>query len=199
MKLRRSGADIEDVSSPRLRRLPPLALATAVALGAGVATAVTMPPRPGERPADLVPIPGPTGPVEPTGGPGQGADPEANDHGQEVSAVAHDGSLHGCEKGAAVSEVASSKAGDHRQNQAKPHPCEGGATGSRGPGAGHGHAYGHDKVHGSAHDRGEAGSGGKGHGADGDDGSGGDAVGGGNGAGHAGGPGGAGQGPPGDQ
>jgi hypothetical protein len=54
---------------------------------------------------------------------GDPADPEANDHGKEVSALAQDDSLTGADKGAAVSELASggkSKAGEDHGKPEQP-------------------------------------------------------------------------------
>ena len=54
---------------------------------------------------------------------GDPADPEANDHGKEVSALAQDDSLTGADKGAAVSALASggkSKAGEEHGKPEQP-------------------------------------------------------------------------------
>jgi hypothetical protein len=48
----------------------------------------------------------------PTGDPDGAGEPEARNHGAEVSAVAHDDSVHGCEHGRAVSSVASGRPND---------------------------------------------------------------------------------------
>jgi hypothetical protein len=46
-------------------------------------------------------------------------------HGQEVSDFVHETELEGCEKGQAVSDVASANASDHRQNPERDHnPCD---------------------------------------------------------------------------
>jgi hypothetical protein len=57
----------------------------------------------------------------------------AAEHGAEVSEVARDPSLEGCEKGQAVAAVASEKSEEHRQDPAeKQDPC---IQGDEGPGA----------------------------------------------------------------
>jgi hypothetical protein len=66
----------------------------------------------------------------PSGDPGTS---EVGEHGAEVSGAARDRSLHGCDHGRAVSEVASSKAQEHRAGHghgAKPCPEPGGGTGT---------------------------------------------------------------------
>jgi hypothetical protein len=108
-----------------------LSLAAVLILGMGVATAVTLPDQASDRAKDVVgalPIPGPTGSVPPTDPAG-----EANDHGEAVSDVAQDDSVEGCEKGMAVSEVASSKAGDNQPDG--PEPCGTGEDGGEGASA----------------------------------------------------------------
>jgi hypothetical protein len=172
------------------KRAALLSLAATLILGMGVATAVTLPDQASDRAKDVVgalPIPGPTGSVPPTDPAG-----EANDHGEAVSAVAQDDSLEGCEKGMAVSEVASSKAGDNRPDG--PRPCgtgedggegasaqgSGGGSGSGGPGGGGG---------GGSTAGGGSGSGSGGAGGGSGSGGGGSAAGGGSGSG-SGGPGG---------
>jgi hypothetical protein len=118
------------------RRTTLLSLAATLLLGMGVAAAVTFPDQAlDNRVSGDLPIPGPTGstppPTDPAG--------EANDHGEAVSDVAHDDSLHGCEKGMAVSDVASSKADEHRANDPDPDPCDHGQGGGQGAkGVGHG-------------------------------------------------------------
>ena len=102
------------------RRVATLALAAAMTLGAGVATALVLPDRADDRAKDAVadlPVPGPTG--TPPGDPSAGA----SDHGAAVSEVARDDSLSGCEKGQAVAGVASSKAEDRQDDAEKPDPC----------------------------------------------------------------------------
>jgi hypothetical protein len=171
------------------KRVTLLGVAAVLALGMGAAAAVTLPDQASDRAREVVgslPHPQPTGT-----GPPSGVPPEnANDHGEAVSGVAQDDSLEGCEKGAAVSAVASSKAADNRQDDPPgPDPClqgppndPGGAnTGSDGPtGIGGGGAVGGSAVGGG----GGSGSGGPGGGGGG--GSGGSAVGGGGGSGSGG-------------
>lgn len=110
------------------KRTALLGLAATLILGMGVATAVTLPDQASDRAKDVVgalPIPGPTGSVPPTDPAG-----EANDHGEAVSEVAQDDYFEGCEKGMAVSEVASSKAGDNQPDG--PEPCGTGEDGGEG-------------------------------------------------------------------
>jgi hypothetical protein len=144
----------EPAPTTRRKVMPPftrkraalLGLAATLILGMGVATAVTLPDQASDRAKEIVgalPIPGPTGSVPPTDPAG-----EANDHGEAVSGVAQDDSFEGCEKGMAVSEVASSKAGDNQPDG--PEPCgtgedggeavstQGAGAGSGGPGGGGG-------------------------------------------------------------
>jgi hypothetical protein len=106
------------------RRIGGLALAATLVLGGGLAAAATLRPQAGEE--------GWVGATQ------AGQPPEQAAHGQAVAAVAQDETLTGCEKGQAVAAVASSKAGEHRQDQAeKPNPCDGGdgeAEGSGGRG-----------------------------------------------------------------
>ncbi|MGH2711422.1 MAG: hypothetical protein ACRDH9_09500 [Actinomycetota bacterium] len=96
------------------KRLASLALAATLVLGAGIAAALTLPDQASdeakERVADVQP---------PSQGPsndGSSNADEASAHGKAVSAVARDDSTKGCEHGRAVSEAASSKAADNRQN-----------------------------------------------------------------------------------
>lgn len=178
------------------RRVATLALAAAMTLGAGVATALVLPDRADDRAKDAVadlPVPGPTG--TPPGDPSEGA----SDHGAAVSEVARDDSLSGCEKGQAVAGVASSKAEDRQDDAEKPDPCaasddegdvddepgtpagSGGGSGAQGGGGGGGGGAG----------TGGGGSGGGSGGTTGGGGSGGGSgVGGGGGGGGSGGPGG---------
>jgi hypothetical protein len=170
-------------------RLTVLGVAATLALGMGVAAAVTLPDQASDRAHEVVgslPDPQPTGTGPPPGVPPE----DANDHGEAVSSVAQDDSLEGCEKGAAVSGVASSKSADNRQDDPPgPDPClqgppddPGGANrGSDGPtGIGGGGAVGGSAAGGG----GGSGSGGSGGGGGG--GSGGSAVGGGGGSGSGG-------------
>ena len=180
----------------RRNRLTVLGVAATLALGMGVAAAVTLPDQASDRAQEVVgslPHPQPTGTGPPSGVPPA----DANDHGEAVSGVAQDDAFEGCEKGAAVSGVASSKSADNRQDDPPgPDPClqgppndPGGAnTGSDGPtGIGGGGAVGGSAVGGGS------GSGSGGPGGGGGGGSGGSAVGGGGGSG-SGGPGGGGPG-----
>jgi hypothetical protein len=66
----------------------------------------------------------------------------SKNHGSDVSGVAHDPGLTGCEKGAAVSAAASSNAADHRSSDGNGHSCgaNGGNAGASGEGQGHGDA-----------------------------------------------------------
>jgi hypothetical protein len=108
------------------RRAAGLAVAAVVAIG-GVAAAVTLPDREAEPPPEA------TDPAtERRNGLG-GEDPVApSSHGKEVSETAHDDSLEGCEKGQAVSDVASSNS--QGQGERPEDPCvkgdEGGGGGS---------------------------------------------------------------------
>jgi len=87
-------------------------------------------------------------------------------HGEEVSNVARTTPEEGCEKGQAISEVASSFAQDHRKNDPEPIPCEkakaagahshqGGTGGSEGvgPDAGAAHASDSGLNHRGSHGR----------------------------------------------
>jgi hypothetical protein len=181
-------------------RMTLLGVAATLALGMGVAAAVTLPEQASDRAEEVVgslPHPQPTGTGPPSGIPPE----DANDHGEAVSETAQDDSLEGCEKGRAVSGVASSKAADHRQDDPPtPDPClqasderagpgsggggggsevGGGGSGSGGPGGGGGGGGGGSEVGG-----GGSGSGGPGGGGGG--GGGGSEVGGGGGSGSGG-------------
>jgi hypothetical protein len=97
------------------KRAALLGLAATLILGMGVATA--LPDQASDRAKEVVgdlPIPGPTGTP--------GEDPDANDHGQAVSAVAQGDFPEGCEKGMAVADVASGGAVDPAVD-----PCQQGA------------------------------------------------------------------------
>jgi uncharacterized membrane protein YgcG len=128
-----------DVRAMTRRRVTLLGLAAALIIGGGLmAAAVTLPDRASETARQVLgdlPIPGPTGTP---------ADPSANDHGQAVSELARDDSIQGCEKGTAVSDLASSKADEFRQDPGSPvDPCvQGGDDGTtasaRGSGGGGG-------------------------------------------------------------
>jgi uncharacterized membrane protein YgcG len=155
------------------RRTAGLALAAALFLGVGIAAAVTLPDQAPERARTVVP--GESNPPE-------GVLPEASAHGQAVSEVARDPSLTGCEKGMAVSKVASAPAADHRQDGAeRPDPCtqaeretpqagSGGESGSaRGSGSGGGSGGDGSGEGGSA--RGSSSGGGSGGDGSGEDGS----------------------------
>jgi hypothetical protein len=120
---------------PGRRGLRGAALAAALVVGAGVAGAVTLPDRAPDRADQAVTAEqgraeGGVETVEPAGEPA----PQSA-HGQEVADVAHDDSLQGCEKGQAVSDVASSNADGHRgDDPAKADPCARGQSGSGGGG-----------------------------------------------------------------
>jgi hypothetical protein len=67
---------------------------------------------------------------------------DVSDHGNEVSNVARATQEEGCEKGQAISKVASSLAKDHRNVDPEPNPCDkaksaGGHSQQGGSGAGH--------------------------------------------------------------
>jgi hypothetical protein len=69
--------------------------------------------------------------------------PDQTSHGQEVSSVAHSTPEVGCEKGQAISEVASSFAQNHLNGDPEPIPCDkaqaaGGHSHQAGPGSGNG-------------------------------------------------------------
>jgi len=69
--------------------------------------------------------------------------PDQTSHGKEVSNVARSTSEEGCEKGQAISEVASSFAQNHRNGDPEPIPCDkaqaaGGHSSEGGPGSGNG-------------------------------------------------------------
>jgi len=102
-------------TKPR-KRFASLGLAAALVLGAGLAGAITLPEQASEvaeqRIEELQP---PVGPGE--GGQDDVTTQDASDHGKAVSAAAHGDSLQGCEKGKAVSVIASSKAEDNRKNE----------------------------------------------------------------------------------
>jgi hypothetical protein len=92
----------------RRRRLASMPLAAALVLGTGLAWgAGTLPEPASDRAEEAVAAAQERGDAgsEPDGAEGF----EGAAHGEEVSAVAKDDSLQGCEKGRAVSEVASSK------------------------------------------------------------------------------------------
>jgi hypothetical protein len=118
-----------DVRAMTRKRVTLLGLAAALIIGGGLmAAAVTLPDRASETAQQVLgdlPIPGPTGT------PG---DPSSNDHGQAVSELARDDSLQGCEKGMAVSDLASSKADEFRQDPGRPgDPVPGVVTTERRP------------------------------------------------------------------
>jgi hypothetical protein len=100
------------------RRLAGMALAATLVLGAGIAAAITLPPRAADRAREVVPsiVPPETPPPEQL--------PEQASHGQAVSSFAKDSALQGCEKGQAVAAIASAKAAEARNNPAKTvDPC----------------------------------------------------------------------------
>jgi hypothetical protein len=145
------------------RRIAGLALAATLILGAGVATAITLPDRASDRAEEAV--------AEAPGRGGSESEPvpietsEASAHGQEVSELARDDSLPGCEKGQALSDLASSNADGHRNDDPERNdPCamgQGGGSaggGDRGEEAsGHGRTTGQEaraKDHGASSDPG---------------------------------------------
>ncbi len=100
------------------RRLAGVALAATLVLGAGIATAITLPERVAERAKEVVPT------NVPPETPGAQKPPDQASHGEAVRTIARDSSLKGCEKGQAVAAVASAKAADVRNNPAKEiDPC----------------------------------------------------------------------------
>ncbi|HEV3475535.1 MAG TPA: hypothetical protein VG602_09230 [Actinomycetota bacterium] len=120
------------------RRGVALAAAAALALGAGLAAAVTLPDEASER-AEEVQAEKAAG----TNGQDDGPSVQSSTHGDAVSAVAQDDSNRGCEHGRAVSDVASSKSADNRSSDGpKGDPCEknekAGAKGAGGKAWGHG-------------------------------------------------------------
>jgi hypothetical protein len=137
------------VSSFGRRRLV-VALAAALAVGAGAATALTLRDRP-DQPRQPAPTDTPSS-VDETGSPLGGGVPEEgvrsapnaqgrprSNHGQEVSDLARGTDLQGCEKGQAVSDRASEKAGKslHRADNAGPcHRSDRTSGGSRASGRG---------------------------------------------------------------
>jgi hypothetical protein len=108
------------------RRIGGLTLAATLVMGGGLAAAVTQPELPDQASEEA------------WANVGQGPEvaSEASAHGKAVAAVAQDPTLEGCQKGQAVAEVASSKADDHRQDEADRDPCvqvervDGGENGS---------------------------------------------------------------------
>jgi hypothetical protein len=164
------------------KRMTLLGVAATLALGMGVAAAVTLPEQASDRAEEVVgslPDPQPTGTGQPPGVPPE----NANDHGEAVSEVAHDDSLEGCEKGMTVSGVASSKAAGHRQDDPPtPDPCLQASDERAGPGGGGGGS----EVGGGGSEVGGGGSGSGGPGGGGGGGGGGSEVGGGGGSGSGG-------------
>jgi hypothetical protein len=112
---------------PIRRQLASLGLAAALMLGAGIAGALTLPETASEHLKQKLEDLQPPKPDTATGVPSvtNSAQPEApNGHGKTVSDVAHDDATKGCEHGRAVSDLASSKADGHRQNQGEnPDSC----------------------------------------------------------------------------
>jgi len=117
------------------RRGVVLAAAAALALGAGLAAAVTLPDQASDRAEEVQA-------AKPPKANGDRPSVQSSEHGQAVSALARDDSLRGCEHGRAVSDLASSKAGDNRNNDGPDHdPCE--KDGNAGPNRAAGKAWGH--------------------------------------------------------
>jgi hypothetical protein len=80
--------------------------------------------------------------------------PDQTSHGTEVSNVARTTQEEGCEKGQAISKVASSFAKDHRNVDPEPNPCDkakaaGGHSQQGGSGAGHAVGHGAGAAHAS--------------------------------------------------
>lgn len=116
---------------PGRRGLRGLALAAVLLLGAGIAGAVTVPDQASDRAGEA--IAGAHGRAEGQTVQEAGEPAEQSAHGQEVVDVAQDESLQGCEKGQAVSDVASSNAdGNRNDDPAKDDPCAEGQGGSTG-------------------------------------------------------------------
>jgi hypothetical protein len=123
------------------RRIGGLTLAATLVMGGGLAAAVTQPELPDQASEEA------------WANVGQGPEvaAEASAHGKAVAAVAQDPTLEGCQKGQAVAEVASSKADDHRQDEADRDPCvqaervdgvENGGGNGNGSGSGNGRGNG---------------------------------------------------------
>jgi hypothetical protein len=116
------------------KRVAALGLAATLVLGAGIAAALTLPDQAADQAKENI-----AGLEVPKGGPGNlgengGIQSEhASEHGKAVSDLAHDESLEGCEKGREVSELASSKA-DNRKNESngKDDPCTANADSNTG-------------------------------------------------------------------
>ena len=137
-----AGSDSLDARGDEMRkrakkRAATVALAATLILGAGIAAALTLPEQAADRAKERVAgvqLP------EDAKGPGNGragaSAQTASDHGKAVSEAARDDSTTGCEKGRAVSEIASSKADEHRKNPPKESdPCtanEGSNAGGQG-------------------------------------------------------------------
>lgn len=115
---------------PTMRTLTPrraavLALAAAMTLTGGLAWAGALPPAAQDAVAGVASHLG-------LDLPSSDDRPEAADHGREVSEVAHDPNLEGCEKGQAVAAVASEPSQAHRQDPSDHRdPCA--AQDERGP------------------------------------------------------------------
>lgn len=112
-----------------------LAAAAALAVGAGLAAAVTLPDQASDRAEEVQAAK----PAKTNGG---GPSVESSAHGEAVSALARDDSLQGCKHGRAVSDLASSKAGDNRNSDGPSEdPCE--KDGNAGVNRATGKAWGH--------------------------------------------------------
>lgn len=112
------------------RREATVLLAAALLIVSGIAAAVTLPNLPTPPEQDIVDTVAPSLAPLPSLDSAAGSSAETT-HGQEVSDTARNSGLSGCEKGKAVSAVASAKAAEHRQNEAeKNDPCAG--AGSQG-------------------------------------------------------------------
>jgi hypothetical protein len=85
-----------------------------------------------------------------------------DNHGSDVSGVAHDPGSTGCEKGTAVSTAASSNAADHRSSDGNGHSC-GANSAVTNTEHGRGHGSGGEDGHGDRHENGHGNAGGNGH------------------------------------
>jgi hypothetical protein len=123
-----------DMRSFTKKRTVVLAAAAVLALGAGLAAAVTLPDQASDRAEQAQ--------AEKAAGTNGQPSIDSSAHGDAVSAVAHDDSVQGCEHGRAVSDVASSKAADDRNSDGPRHdPCE--KNDNAGPNRAKGKARGH--------------------------------------------------------
>ncbi|HET7869678.1 MAG TPA: hypothetical protein VFM85_05105 [Actinomycetota bacterium] len=122
------------------RRVAVLGLAAALTLTSGLAAADVLPDPAQDAVANVA---GHLGLKLPHSDDVADQTSHGEDHGEEVSNLAHSTPEKGCEKGQAISEVASSFAQDHRTSDPGPIPCDkaqtaGGHSHKGGPAAGHG-------------------------------------------------------------